>query len=262
MALVSDDIPYNTYICFVADEILTEANVYTEAHASAPIIKNQDHTTELSKNTKTDARTSTLSTSTTIITSTPALVLIKQPTTNILNTVNRTHIVNILPTRSTMRKSTTKQIVKPFTNRPISTTSSTANTTYRSRISTMLKSTHTSLKPIPPKSSLLFSQIVIIALFIGGILIIASIFVWKTCIRMCWFKFRNNPLDYKTKYYCKKSANSIHKGEEEDDIMPTNGHTLVDTAKAKYQSQTADEYSDVRFLTIDDDRIDFTLQEG
>lgn len=78
---------------------------------------------------------------------------------------------------------------------------------------------------------------------------------------MCWFKYRNNPLDYKTKYYCKKSPKSVNK-EDEEEIMPINGHALADTAKTKYQSQAADEYSDVRFLTTDDEHIDFTLQEG
>lgn len=208
-------------------------------------------------------RTSTLLISSTMIASTPALVPIKQPTSvKIITTVNSTQIVNTLPTQSTTKKSFTKKMVKPLTNKPISAPSNTAKTTYKSKTSPMLKSTPTSLKPIPPQSSLLFSEVIIIAFVTGGILIIASIFVWKTCIRLCWLKYRNNPLDYKTKYYCKKSTKSIHKGEEEDEIMPANGHTLIDTAKAKYQSQTADEYSDVRFLTIDDDRIDFTLQEG
>lgn len=100
----------------------------------------------------------------------------------------------------------------------------------------------------------------IIAAVIGG-----SILAWIFVVFPIWSKYRHGPINYKTKYYCEKTQNicenSDSDNDEHDKDMPVMDSKTSNGKERKMNNRKVDEYSDVRFLTSEDELLDFSVQE-
>lgn len=232
-------------------------------------------------------------TKTTRRTSTP---LIRSPTTYIAEvttmTTATTRKTTSLPTKLTSRP--TNQTIPFITIRPTKklTTSRVvridlsklpSKTEVNSRIpqtrTTQMKniSLGTTSKPFDKSNisglqntefhSVSFIKVILVSILVSVLVVIGAMTMWKICISTIWMKVRRNPLDYKTKYHCKKKAISNDSNadiyDENEPITDTQLTQLRpnDERPEKIDQSQLSEFSDERHLTNDDEHLDFTLQE-